>query len=44
MSLLMLEIAADLSVQGFDVLLDDRDARTGEKLGDAISLVSQCAW
>lgn len=27
--------AADLSVRGFDVLLDDRDARTGEKLADA---------
>ena len=27
--------AADLSAQGFDVLLDDRDARAGEKLADA---------
>lgn len=29
------KVAADLSAQGFDVLLDDRDARTGEKLADA---------
>ncbi|MEN9405521.1 MAG: hypothetical protein RLY47_480 [Candidatus Parcubacteria bacterium] len=29
------KIAADFSARGFDVLLDDRDARTGEKLGDA---------
>lgn len=29
------KVAADLSSQGFDVLLDDRDARTGEKMADA---------
>lgn len=29
------KVAADLSAQGFDVLLDDRDARTGEKFADA---------
>jgi prolyl-tRNA synthetase len=28
-------VASDLSAHGFDVLLDDRDARTGEKLADA---------
>lgn len=28
-------VASDLSAYGFDVLLDDRDARTGEKLADA---------
>lgn len=29
------KVAADLSSKGFDVLLDDRDTRTGEKLADA---------